>query len=60
MMMNTATILEVMRKANDLIHDFRNNPESITNNARQVEPVISALRVAIYELEEKLKGGLSL
>ncbi len=49
-------ILDAMIAANELLHAFRNEPKTITNNARQVDPVIHDLRVAIFELEEKIKG----
>jgi hypothetical protein len=49
-------ILEAMERANALILDYRNNPEKIYNNARQVDPVSRGLRVAIAQIEEELNG----
>jgi hypothetical protein len=47
--------LDAMIAAHKLLGDYRNDPGSITNKARQVDPVIHDLRVAIYELEQNLK-----
>jgi hypothetical protein len=56
--MNYQSLKKVLDDANDLIHGYRNNPGHIMNNARQVDPVIHRIRVAIYEIEQKIKGDL--
>jgi hypothetical protein len=48
---------DAMYKANDLLHLYRNAPASVTNNARQVDPVIRDLRVALAQVEDKISGG---
>lgn len=48
--------LKVMKDAYVLLHLYRNNPEQVMNNARQVDPVIHDLRVSMSEIEAKQKG----
>ena len=46
-------LIQAMRDAWKLIETFRNTPESIYNNAKQVDPIIRALRVELAELERE-------
>ena len=52
--LGTTDIIATLKAANELIHLFRNEPNSVTNYARQVDPVINALRIATYEMEQVL------
>lgn len=48
---------DVMLQAHDLIYKFRNDPDSIVSNARDVDPVLHDLRVMIDMIEVYLRVG---
>ena len=55
---NLSALIKTLQDALDLLHLYRNSPEKVVNNARQVDPIIRALRVRLGELQEAKKKNI--
>lgn len=54
--MNEPNLLETLKQALDLLHKFRNEPETVQIYSRDVDPVIHNLRVWYYTIKDGFDG----